>query len=283
MKPITIIIEMLISVCCILLLLSVAVAEERIGETKGKRDDFCKEKPDADIPSDHPQGKATEPIVGSEEKKHATRIDMPVYKPPFRGAPRGRVGGGTRGGPDDKPPSLCVIAPDHVGLTVKEQPCFYWFISGLARHPIEFTLIEDFAIHPLIEKRIPSPKQPGIQRTCLAEYGVRLLRGKTYKWYVVLIPDPERRSKDIISGGTIECIENPKALDKSLVRAGKAGATQIYAQAGIWYDAFSEISSLIETMPKDIVLQKQRASLLEQADLPVVARYEIEKIGAGGP
>jgi hypothetical protein len=33
------------------------------------------------------------------EKPQPQKIRLPIYKPPQRGAPQGRVGGGTRGGP----------------------------------------------------------------------------------------------------------------------------------------------------------------------------------------
>ena len=53
----------------------------------------------------------------------------PVYRPPLRGAPRGRVGGGSRGTGRESF-VLSVLAPDHTGLTTSEQPSLYWFISG---------------------------------------------------------------------------------------------------------------------------------------------------------
>ena len=46
-----------------------------------------------------------------------------VYHPPLRGAPAGRIGGASRGGaPGVALPALEVLAPDHVGLTAREQP-----------------------------------------------------------------------------------------------------------------------------------------------------------------
>ena len=45
----------------------------------------------------------------------------PVYKPPLRGAPGGRVGGGTRG-TGREAFILSVLAPAHTGLTSSEQP-----------------------------------------------------------------------------------------------------------------------------------------------------------------
>src|SRR5271168_697816 len=53
---------------------------------------------------------------------------MPHYVPPMRGAPGGRTGGGSRGikGSDL---TIAVLAPDHVGLTAEDQPTLYWYAS----------------------------------------------------------------------------------------------------------------------------------------------------------
>ena len=59
----------------------------------------------------------------------AADAKVPVYQLPTRGAPAGRVGGGTRG--DKNVFVLSVLAPDHSALTTSEQPSLYWFISNL--------------------------------------------------------------------------------------------------------------------------------------------------------
>ena len=51
----------------------------------------------------------------------AAATAAPLYKPPLRGAPGGRVGGGTRGS-EREVFVLSVLAPDHTGLTLNEQP-----------------------------------------------------------------------------------------------------------------------------------------------------------------
>ena len=47
------------------------------------------------------------------KRKRSPPVGMPIYKPPRRGAPVGRVAGGTRGILDEYPSILCVITPDH--------------------------------------------------------------------------------------------------------------------------------------------------------------------------
>lgn len=204
----------------------------------------------------------------------------PIYKPPMRGAPAGRVGGGSRGVHGDSP-RLCVLAPDHVGLTVREQPSFYWHLSSLTNHPIEFTLIEHSAINPLLEKRIPCPARPGIQKTSLAALGgdVRLKEGYRYKWYVAIILDPDHRSKDIISGAQIELVVPDASLRRKLEDADEARFPHIYAEEGIWYDAVDAVSALIERHPAQSAWRSMRASLLEQVGLKGIAGRDANEGG----
>ena len=46
---------------------------------------------------------------------------VPVYKPPLRGKPRARIGGGVRSATADWP-SLFVLVPEHTGQTISAQP-----------------------------------------------------------------------------------------------------------------------------------------------------------------
>jgi hypothetical protein len=218
--------------------------------------------------------------VESPDKKPSTAAvpptaAVPVYKPPVRGAPGGRVGGGTRGRGADQTFMLSVLAPGHTGLTVQEQPVLYWYLSKQISSPMEFTLTDD-GIKPLVEKRLSPPFQPGVQRVPLADYGVRLSPGKQYQWFVALVVDPERRSKDTLAGGTIERIEYPEALSVKLSQAGRSQAPQIYAEVGLWYDAVAAISDLIDAAPADTALRNQRASLLQQVGLTEIAEYDLK-------
>lgn len=211
------------------------------------------------------------PSAEAQNKKQTTAADMPVYKPPKRGAPGGRVSGGTRG-PERQAFVLTVLAPDHTGLTVNEQPSLYWFISSPTSSPVEFTVVDPGAAKPLLETRISSPVQPGVHRIRLADHGVRLVPDVPYRWFVAVVPDPGRRSKDILAGGAIERVELAEELREKLAQAGKAKAPHIYAEAGLWYDALAAISELIESTPNDPALRKQRASLMAQAGLPEISQ-----------
>jgi uncharacterized protein DUF928 len=225
------------------------------------------------------------PAVGapSQDKKDSDKPDKkpapaavaapagaPVYKPPLRGAPGGRVGGGTRG-TGREVFVLSVLAPDHSGMTVSEQPSLYWYISTPTSLPVELTMMDPGTTQPLLEIKVPSPIEPGIHRLRLADHGVRLAPGVAYRWYVAVVPDAGRRSRDILAGGAIQRIDPSSELVARLGRARRDELPAVYAEAGLWYDALAAMSELIEGAPNDAALRQQRAALLTQIGLPLVA------------
>ena len=280
MKHTTILALFLAAGLCFVIPLAGAVTNERGGSAQEPSVEITEETPVTDTSLEYQQETTVSPTVEPKKEQLATPLGMPVYRPPLRGAPGGRVGGGTRGTSGDLP-LLSVLTPDHTGLTVQQQPSLYWFLSELVNCPVELTVIEDRAIRPLLEKRIAFPEQPGVQCIRLADHGVRLQKETHYKWFVAFVPDPNCRSKDTIAGGTIECVDFPNHLRAKLGEAGKTKSPHVYAEAGLWYDALSAISNLIETSPNDTVLRKQRASLLEQAGLPEIAGYDMKGVGQG--
>ncbi len=227
---------------------------------------------------------ALSPSPGVEEpSKRATAAgSMPAYHPPKRGVPGGRVGGGTRGSGDEAP-TLAVLAPDHVGLTTHEQPTLYWYLSKPAPYPIELAIVRSLGVQPLgalLETRLPSPTQPGIQAIRLADFGVKLAPGEQYQWFVTLVVKADRRSKDIVAGGFIERVGPPEAIQSKLDQAGKESAAHVYAETGLWYDAVMALSAMIEAAPDNGLLRKQRAALMRQVGLTEVAKYDLKQPAA---
>ena len=221
---------------------------------------------------------ATDHIVDAGQPPSAPTADI-VYRPPPVGRPGGRVGGSTRSGSrplEQDPVALDVLVPEgHIGLTGQEQPSLYWYLSKSTTHPIEVTIIDDRAVQPLLETRVGTPIQPGVHRVRLADYGVRLSTGVVYRWSVALVVDPDDRAKDILASGPIERIVLPEALRAKLAGAGAAQAPQLYAAAGIWYDALTALSDLLDAAPYDPALRRQRASLLQQVGLPEIAAHDL--------
>ena len=223
-----------------------------------------------------PQGITDQNAFAAKKKVRST----PIYKPPKRGAPGGRVGGGTRG-PGDALPALVALAPNHVGLTAQEQPSLYWYISKVTDHPLELTIVEPQAVDPVLETALSQPTHHGVQRVRLADYGVRLALDKEYQWFVALISDREHRSKDRLAGGRIERMHVPQSLVAQLAQADQVEAANIYAQAGFWYEAIAAVSEVIDAASADSELRELRATLLDQVGLREVAAAD--RGGSGTP
>ncbi len=226
----------------------------------------------------------------AEPIQHATTPDcMPLYIP--RGTPRGRIATAKRTLEKDLP-TVAVLAPESTGLTMREQPELYWYLSALTTHPIEFTISRRRAISPLLQTRLASPHHPGIQRIQLTDHGKHLEPNNTYTWSVALILDPQTPSKNLVATGSIE-VESEELLQRELAkvsgpdqrrlmervellkqfrlemaRSSKALHPHLYARTGLWYDALSSISDLITSAPQNRDFRQQRAFLLEQVGMP---------------
>ena len=228
-------------------------------------------------PMSYGAGGGSAPAVTPASPKVGT--GMPLYNPPKRGMPGGRLGGGTRSA-DHQVTLLSVLAPDHTGLTGQEQPVLYWYLSKVTSHPIYFTVVDTDSTKTVLDVKLPAPSRPGIQAIRVSDHGMRLSPGVQYQWFVALMLDGEHRSKDIIAGGMIERTSLPQDLSSKLAGVGRAQRTAMYAEAGFWYDAVESISEEISAVPNDAALRKQRASLLEQVGLPDIAAYDLSG-GAG--
>jgi hypothetical protein len=198
-------------------------------------------------------------------------VEMPVYRPPSRGTPLGMVGGGTRG-KQTALPLLVPIGPEHLGLTIQSKPTLYWYTSKPTDQAVVFTLFGIESGRDILKKRIAPPIQAGIHRIRLADFGKSLSKG-IYRWSVFLESDPDIEINISSNILYIEFKEPSKALHDSLLNAGEE-AINIYADSGIWYDAFSAVSDMIDAIPDEPNLRKIRAALLCQVGLKRIAESE---------
>ena len=218
----------------------------------------------------------TTPSPVAQSTAPASGAATPVYKPPTRGAPGGRMGGGTRGITGTAVISLLV--PDHVGLTSQAQPSLQWFLAQDVSSPLEITLIEPNRTPPLLEHRLAPPIRAGIHRLRLVDHGVRLEPGARYQWSVAVVADPERRSRDVVAAGLIERTEIPEPLRQQIARSSSEELPALYAEAGLWYDALTALADRIEAAPRDRALRQQRAALLQQVGLRDAAEFDLRAV-----
>lgn len=210
------------------------------------------------------------PAAGADMQAGKTAMKSTfAYQPPQRGAPQARVGGGTRGTGGDIP-ELQVLAPDHVGLTTQAQPTLYWYAHSPVIAHIEFALIDEVAIDPLLEVETGEVKVTGIQHLNLADHNIRLEPGVPYQWSVALVMNEDSRSTDVMASGVIELVEPDEAVSSRIAGSRGTDLVAAYANEGIWYDALDTISSMIASSPQDQELVAIRATLLDQVGLQAV-------------
>jgi hypothetical protein len=193
---------------------------------------------------------------------------VPVYVPPRRGAPKTRVGGGTRSLSIGADPAevLTVLSPPQMGLTQQAQPTLYWFLSARDAGPFEFVLTTNDGVAPLWRGRVDGPLRAGIHALSLRDQNVVLEDGVEYQWSVAIVRDPERRSRDVVAIGTLQRVA-------AVPTPTGTNAVFDLAARGLWYDALQQVEELIAQSSDDATLQEYRVALLDQADLDPVAQY----------
>jgi hypothetical protein len=180
--------------------------------------------------------------------------------------PKNRIGGGSRG-QGDALPSLFVLTSEHTGLTVKEGPSLFWYLSRAPECGLELTILEGEEPDPLLQVKVKSPQQQGICRLDLSTLGVKLKPDVEYQWMVALVPDPANRSKDFTASGWVKRIPMPAELAAKLARAEPPALPALYAEEGLWYDALAALSDRIGARPDDAAAREERASLLAEQGL----------------
>ncbi|BFU95965.1 MAG: hypothetical protein NTNFB02_26870 [Nitrospira sp.] len=223
--------------------------------------------------SEEQAGTTVPPVAQAKDSQPQPKQAI-KYQPPHKGAPATttRRGGGTRG-LNKSVPVISLLAPEHVGWTLLEQPVLYWFTPTKQdkAFSFEFTLIGDNAEAPVVDAKLPPPAQAGLQQIKLADYNVKLSPGERYQWSVSLIVDAEERSANVVAKGAIERIDREKLQPPMTTVITDAEAPARYAEAGIWYDTVMALTDRIQSNPANNEWRQQRASLLEQVGLADVA------------
>jgi hypothetical protein len=88
-----------------------------------------------------------------------------------------------------------------------------------------------------------------------------------YVWTIEPASPSGRGDEPATERAGIQRIAAPVSLDADVRRARPGEAVNVYAAAGIWYDALDAISEDIASHPDDSVLRQRRAALLGQVGL----------------
>lgn len=202
---------------------------------------------------------------------YAQQGSAPVYKPPLRGAPASRVGGGSRTVGLELP-RLYAYAPQEIGFTSKPKPDLYWFASAASPAKIQFSIYTGDPAKPLLEQELPAIATPGTQRVRLSDFNFELQPKMEYRWRITIIDETGGRTSRGIAGGTISRVDMWQQLDDRLRKTPAEGQAGVLAEEGLWYDAIEALSNDIQ---KGSATAKQyRAGLLSQVGLNEASQFD---------
>jgi hypothetical protein len=195
---------------------------------------------------------------------------QPVYKPPTHGIPGGRVGGASRGTPGGTVETIDLLAPDdHAGLTASAAPALYYYVSRPISYQTRFTISAAGQPGPVLEVDIRSPAAMGIYSVRTADYHVRLEPGILYTWSVSAVVDTRAPSRDIVASASLFRVPPDAALVNALRNALPTRRAELYAQAGLWYDA---LAAAAETAALD--RHTALDALMNEVGLEEAANYD---------
>lgn len=163
---------------------------------------------------------------------------------------RSSDGGTTRGCSGGDMPLTVLASRNYVGRTISPHPTFAWFVPGdSASKPMQFTIYEWVpGDKPKEVRKMSLQSSPGIMKLSpFSDSEPGLQSGKEYSWQVVIHCDPDNPSGDLVSEASIEIVEMPAAVQSKLNRAVNSfEKANIYAEAGLWYNALDEALKLAE-------------------------------------
>jgi hypothetical protein len=188
-------------------------------------------------PSSNPSHNASyRSIVGTEIRY--TPPAEPSYPQGSTTSTGHRGGCGTAAGP-----GFTALAPQsYVGQTTASQPTFAWFVPDTQSFPIEIYLYERRAGGRQLLVKDELQSSPGIMSWSVPATQQSLNVGQRYFWQAVLLCNPDSPSSAVVVGAEIEVVAPPGNLERELANThDRLTRSQLFAAAGLWYDAFQEV------------------------------------------
>ncbi len=166
------------------------------------------------------------------------------------------------------PGSVKVLARapgNHTGLTLSRSPRLWWALDQPTDLPIQITLVDGEAIDPLVRIELPGPHAAGLHAFDLSKQGVELSPDVDYRWFVSIVVDPDRPSRNPVSAGSLRVAGAADGRRETVSSASASARGNKFAELGLWYDAFDFYASLAEAHPEVEQLATYRDRLAEVA------------------
>ena len=161
---------------------------------------------------------------------------------------------------------LTALVPfSHVGETISGHPTFTWFVPDRTSRPLQFRL---FTRRGQLLYQTDMESQPGIMSVALPPNLPQLSIGQSYQWQVVLLCDRNVPSRNVVATAEIQVVQPAESLQTQLAAASTPQQRiDLYAKAGLWYDAIGSLVNQIEHDPSNSQLLEERNALLTQVGL----------------
>jgi hypothetical protein len=163
---------------------------------------------------------------------------------------------------------LTALVPfSHIGETISGHPTFTWFVPDRTSRPLQFRL---FTRTGQLLYKTEMESQSGIMSVVLPSNLPQLSIGQSYQWQVVLVCDRNVPSRNVVATAEIQVVQPAESLQSQLAAAPTPQQRiDLYASAGLWYDAIAEARKASET-------SQNQAPVLELLD--ALASWEAEPL-----
>lgn len=201
-----------------------------------------------------------------------------TFKTLNRGTPPATAGGATRGSCTEKEGYLIPLMPKQkLGLTVNEHPTFFWHISKTDVKTAEFLLLDDND-DLVYETNLNLPKKPGIFAFTLPSDTPGLKVNKQYHWYLSVNCNSEETDETITIEGWVERTKPNLALRIKLNNLAPKYRSKVYAEAGIWHEAITNVAQQRCSFPSDSNVMLNWNKLLSSVGLSDVVSEPLNNI-----
>ncbi|PZD74703.1 hypothetical protein C1752_00901 [Acaryochloris thomasi RCC1774] len=195
---------------------------------------------------------------------------------------------GTTRAPEGPPLKALVPENEHHlsrEFTTAAYPTFHWYMPNNNPHPAaQFVLYKVSNIEPVVEEievfstRFQIRNEEGIASLKIpaGTMATALEVDTDYRWQVKLLcldEDDEYVTNQYVEGWITRIKPSPE-LTKKIAKAKPIAQIDIFAEAGLWYDALTQLTTLHRSHPKKQRLEQEWQSLsnsefVQLADIPL--------------
>jgi hypothetical protein len=159
-----------------------------------------------------------------------------------------------------------------VGLTTQEFPTLWFHIPELPNdvEMLELMLQDEQNVDVIDQPiAIPVSESSGVYGINLEVSGVPLELNKAYHWYLTIICDAERPSRNPSIDAWVERVSPTQAIQSQLSStADERERVELYINDGIWHDALTQLAQLRCQTPESGELIEDWTTLLESINIP---------------